>query len=143
MANRPKRPCRFPRCNKLTVAKHGYCREHKKQVDQSYEKQRERPTTIYFTKRWQNLRKIVLNNQPFCADPYGDHKRYGQIGVPATEVDHVDGNPDNNFYERGHPQNNLQGLCKQCHSRKTALEQGRWGKEKVYTAPYSRPYSSR
>ena len=27
----------------------------------------------------------------------------------------------------GFPESNLQGLCKTCHSRKTAIEDGRWG----------------
>ena len=138
MAARPKRPCKYPRCAKVTTAKHGYCPTHKKTTDKSYEKQRERPTKLYWTKRWKNLRTIVLNSNPFCADPYSIHRRYGEGRIPATEVHHRDGNPDNNFWEPGNPQSNLEALCKQCHSRSSAMEGDRWGnKEKVYTAPYS------
>ena len=135
---KPRKACKYPGCPKTTTAKHGYCPEHKKKTDQSYQKERT-VHKLYYTKRWENLRKIVLNNQPFCADPYGHHQRYVEGRVLATEVDHIDGDPKNNFYQPGHPQNNLQALCKACHSRKTAIEQGRWGTaDTVYTAPYSR-----
>ena len=130
-SRKPKKPCKFPNCPKVTTSKHGYCPEHKKQVDKSYQKERE-IHQIYYTKRWKDIRKLVLNNHPLCADPQNHHKRYGQGRMPATEVDHIDGNPDNNEME------NLQALCKGCHSRKTALEQDRWGKNKIYKAPYSR-----
>jgi 5-methylcytosine-specific restriction protein A len=139
MAKRIKKACSFPGCPKLTVAKHGYCPEHKTKVDSSYQKERT-VHKLYYTKRWDNLRKMVLNSQPFCADPHNHHNRYQEGRMVATEVDHVDGNVNNNFWEIGHPDNNLQGLCKACHSRKTAREQHRWGeKGKVYKAPYSRP----
>jgi len=134
---KPKSPCRFPGCPAVTQSKHGYCVEHKKLTDKSYSKERT-VHKLYYTKRWQKLRRLVLSSQPFCADPHEHHRRYGDGRVIATEVDHRDGDPDNNFWEQGHPQSNLQGLCKQCHSRKTALEQNRWGRRgEVYTAPYS------
>jgi len=41
----------------------------------------------------------------------------------ATEVDHI--KPTRNG--GSDRPDNLQGLCKSCHSRKTALEDGRWG----------------
>ena len=132
MTRKVKKPCRFPQCPKVTTAKHGYCPEHKQQVDKSYEKTREK-SQIYYTKRWKDLRKIQLNNHPLCADPFNHHKRYEQSRAMAAEVDHIDGNSDNNEMD------NLQSLCKKCHSRKTALEQDRWGrKPKTYKAPYSR-----
>ena len=130
MATRPKRPCKFPGCPKLTTAKHGYCPTHKKSTDKSYELTRETATQRGYTKRvWQNLRKLILNAHPLCRDPFHNHKRYTE-SVAATEVDHIDGDRTNNAME------NLQPLCKHCHSRKTALEHG-FGKDKVYTAPYS------
>jgi len=131
MASRPKRPCAFPNCPALTTAKHGYCLEHKKLTDQEYSKQRTYHKK-YYTKRWQKLRLVVLSDQPFCADPYSQHSRYVEGRAPATEIDHIDGDSDNDLMD------NLQALCKSCHSRKTALEQDRWGKRGVvYTAPYS------
>lgn len=38
--------------------------------------------------------------------------------IPATEVDHIDGDNTND------DPSNLQSLCKPCHSRKTVEEQG-------------------
>jgi 5-methylcytosine-specific restriction protein A len=131
MARQPKRACSYPGCPNITTAKHGYCPRHKQATDKDYEKTRETATQRGYTKRaWQSLRTIVLNNNPLCKDPHTVHKRYGEI-IPATEVDHIDGNRENNLME------NLQPLCKQCHSRKTAAEH-QWGKNKVYTAPYSK-----
>ena len=130
MAKKPKKACRYKNCRRVTTSHTGYCPTHQKIINQSYEKTRETATQRGYTKRtWQNLRKIVLNNHPLCKDPYTIHKRYGET-VPATEVDHIDGDRTNNAME------NLQPLCKPCHSRKTALEHG-FGNDKVYTAPYS------
>ena len=41
--------------------------------------------------------------------------------VPMTDVDHIDGDTYNN------KPNNLQSLCKSCHSSKTAKEDGGFG----------------
>jgi len=116
MPKKPTRPCRYPGCPNLTT-EGSYCPEHTRLVNQQYEKQREIADPyrkkFYGSRRWQNLRKIVLNRDPVCAI----------CGVkPATDVDHVDGDRDNNDPA------NLQGLCHECHSRKTAKQDGRWGK---------------
>lgn len=62
---------------------------------------------------WRKLRASVLRAQPLC-----------RCGEWATDVDHKDNNATNN--ERS----NLQGLCHECHSRKTQADMGnrvRWG----------------
>lgn len=68
---------------------------------------------IYNSKRWQLLRRRVLFEQPICA---------GCDNALAVDVDHKVAIEDG-----GAPwaHNNLQGLCKQCHGRKTRQEQGR------------------
>ena len=65
--------------------------------------------------RWRKLRVMILAREPYCqADGCNEW---------ATEVDHIvplrDGGTDR--------VDNLQGLCKSCHSRKTATEDGGWG----------------
>ncbi|MGE4238683.1 HNH endonuclease signature motif containing protein [Hydrogenophaga sp.] len=68
---------------------------------------------------WQRLRASVLSGEPLCRDC----TRRG-LTVAATDVDHRDGNPANNDLV------NLQPLCHECHSRKTAAEHGKrvaWG----------------
>lgn len=60
---------------------------------------------------WRKLRAYVLNESPLC-----EHCMDLGMTVPATDVDHVDGDPSNNSMA------NLQSLCHSCHSRKTRRE---------------------
>lgn len=76
-----------------------------------------------YTRSWQRLRLRVL------ADVGRDEFRRGgplcACGAAATEVDHVRphrGDPDL-FWDA----DNLQSLCKPCHSRKTVAEDGGLG----------------
>ena len=64
---------------------------------------------------WRRLRAAVLREQPLCAACKTEM---------ATDVDHIDDDPTNN------DRDNLQGLCHECHSRKTNEDMGRkvcWG----------------
>lgn len=63
-----------------------------------------------WSKQWRQIRAFILDRDPFCP-----------CGRPATDVDHRDGDATNNDPE------NLQGLCRSCHSRKTAREDGGFG----------------
>ena len=76
--------------------------------------------------RWRRLRLLVLNRQPFCADPFGHHAANGPRLIPARHVDHVvpraDGGTDD--------EENLQALCATCHARKTVLHDGGFGRAK-------------
>jgi len=68
---------------------------------------------------WRSLRSMVLRDIPTC-----EHCAKRGLVVPASEVDHIDNDPTNN--ER----DNLQSLCKPCHSRKTQADRGakvKWG----------------
>lgn len=60
---------------------------------------------------WQKLRAYILRESPLC-----EHCAVLGHVVPATDVDHVDGNPGNNSMA------NLQSLCHACHSHKTMRE---------------------
>jgi 5-methylcytosine-specific restriction protein A len=121
MPRRAKRPCMWPGCTALTE-KGSYCDEHCKLLQARREAKRESAARRGYGARWRRLRKMFLSAHPLCADPYGHHAARNEI-VVATEVDHVvpkkQGGSD--AWE------NLQSLCKSCHSRKTALEDGRWG----------------
>lgn len=63
---------------------------------------------------------VVRGSGPLCVVCYMSEPR--RI-TPATDVDHVDGNPRHNRPE------NLRPLCHSCHSRRTATDQsfGRGG----------------
>ena len=102
----PLRPCGEGGCGQL-VRSENYCERHRK----ARPKNRKRPDPYYMTARWKRLRKMVFNRTPWCC--------MCKLTM-ATEVDHViprsEGGQDT--FE------NLQGLCKSCHSKKTAREVG-------------------
>lgn len=66
---------------------------------------------------------MFLAEHPICADPFGVHKQRGDVEA-SSEVDHVipldAGGTDD--------EENLQALCKRCHSRKTAEEHPMMGR---------------
>ena len=62
---------------------------------------------------WQKLRASVLMEEPLCR-----HCVARGLTVPATDVDHMNGADDNRS-------ESLQPLCHECHSRKTARDQGK------------------
>ena len=96
-----------------------------------------------YTRRWRVLRDWFLHQHPFCANPYGLHFNPGgaieggnsEAGVclsslvPAAEVDHV--TPHRGDAALMWDEGNLQSLCHDCHSRKTATEDGGFGHERT------------
>ena len=112
-------------CPKLT--EQSYCQTHKKETDKQYNAQRDKQVTqLYKDPKWKALRRTVLSANPLCVEC----QKYSRL-TAAKEVDHIvahKGDP-NLFFDL----KNLQGLCKRCHSSKTAREDGRWrNKSKVY-----------
>lgn len=71
---------------------------------------------------WQRLRAQVLAEEPLCRHCYDD---YGRV-TPATDVDHIDNDGDNNARE------NLAPLCHSCHSIKTRAEMQGKQRKKVW-----------
>jgi 5-methylcytosine-specific restriction protein A len=72
-----------------------------------------------YDRRWEKIRAAVLAEQPLCFSC----EEQGWI-AEATEVDHVIP------LSRGgtHDRNNLRPMCRSCHSRKTAREDGGFGR---------------
>lgn len=108
-----KRPCATPGCS--ATVQHGHCPDHARNRDRFRGSRHERG----YDHQWEKVRLIVLREQPICADPYGFHRSCGEV-VPSKEVDHI-------IPIRTDPSlrlvlENLRGLCKSCHSRRTALE---------------------
>lgn len=105
-----------------------------------------RRTIALNSSAWQKLRATVLEGEPLCRQctQYGLH-------TPATDVDHISGDPSDNTLD------NLQPLCHECHSRKTARDHGKqvyggcdvngipldpehpWNKQKSLGAERARP----
>lgn len=79
-------------------------------------------TKLGYGTQWRRLRAYLLNREPLCRECAEN----GHTEL-ATDLDHIiskhDGGTDD-------PEN-LQPLCKPCHSRKTALEDGGFGYERA------------
>lgn len=98
------------RCGQLN------CQQHTaKSTARSFDERRGSASSRGYNHRWSTkLRPMVLRRDPLCKDPFkvgcqqiskiGDHV----IPKAAGGTDSLD--------------NNLQGLCDQCHNRKIALE---------------------
>lgn len=102
---KPPRPCRVFGCPNL--AHGGFCDQHKRERWQQQDRERESAPKRGYGRRWGRLRGMVLHRHPICP-----------CGAPATEVDHImpksAGGDDR--------MDNLQALCKSCHSAKTMKE---------------------
>ncbi len=118
MPRKPKRPCSYPGCPELTDRQ--YCDQHQAKISRAYNKERDPEAGKLYGRQWQRARKQYLVEHPFCVQCAAeDHL------VPATEVDHIVPHKGDRklFWDK----TNWQPLCKPCHSRKTAKEDGRWG----------------
>lgn len=69
---------------------------------------------------WLRLRALVLAQSPLCVACLAE----GRMRA-ASHVDHIDADTSNNDLT------NLQGLCRPCHSAKTAREDGGFGNRRA------------
>ena len=85
--------------------------------------QRKSSTQRGYDYRWQRARAAFLQSHPLCGDPYMRHPN--QV-VLATDVDHRIAHKGDMtlFWDPA----NWQGLCHDCHSYTTALEDGGFGR---------------
>lgn len=70
------------------------------------------------SKAWRDLRAQVLAEEPLCRMCTAR----GLI-VPTTDVDHIEDARED--YTDDNSRDNLQGLCHECHSLKTARDMGK------------------
>ncbi|MHB8303615.1 MAG: HNH endonuclease [Acidobacteriaceae bacterium] len=73
--------------------------------------------------RWQKTSRAYLAAHPLCVDPYQAHRARA---VAATQTDHIV--PHRGDMQLFWNHDNWQPLCAQCHSRKTAEEDGGFGR---------------
>lgn len=111
MPTRPLGPCTTPGCPGRATH-NGKCAEHAAALRAAYEQTRPSATERGYDSAWRVLRHRYLKAHPTCV----------QCGQPATDVDHITPRRQGGTDEWS----NLQGLCRECHSRKTALHDGRW-----------------
>ena len=121
MPRRPKKPCAYPGCPELIEAGQRFCEKHEKQEQRRQDQQRGSSAQRGYGARWQRARKQYLARNPLCVECLKD----GRV-VPATVVDHII--PHRGDQELFWSEDNWQSLCKQCHDRKTAKEDGGFGK---------------
>lgn len=80
-----------------------------------HERERGNSAARGYDARWRKVRAAKLAKEPLCRE----HVKQGQV-VEATEVDHII--PHRGNMELFFRDDNLQPLCKSCHSRKTATQ---------------------
>jgi len=119
MPRKPKRPCGVNGCPNLTEG--SLCDIHKPLAEKRYNKYNrdESSKKFYSSKQWRNLRKQKLNYCPFC-----EECMQRGIIVKANTVDHIIPKKQGGASLE---LSNLQSLCRECHSRKSAKEGSRWG----------------
>lgn len=120
MPLKAKKPCKHPGCPNLCVD--GYCDEHRpKRYNPEYEARRGSAAARGYTSRWRKASKAFLRAHPICLKCFNST---GEI-VPATEVDHIV--PHKGDQKLFWDTDNWQALCHNCHSAKTAREDGGFG----------------
>ena len=108
MPSKPKRPCKYQGCSRLTNLQSGYCAEHEKLQSQLYDKARAPIHNKRYNYQWRKLRTRFLNAHPLC-EMCKAEGRY----TTATEVHHIKPLADGGTSDV----NNLMSLCKSCHAR--------------------------
>lgn len=118
MPYKPKRPCSFPGCPKLTYGR--FCDEHEKQESRRYEKYGRDPAVRRrYGRAWMRIRASYVKEHPWCEMCFGKG-----ILISVEEVHHKVP-----LSEGGtHAKENLISLCKSCHARLHAERGDRWQK---------------
>ena len=120
MAMRPLRPCAYPSCPELVQS--GRCDKHK-QENRDYDRHRGSSTERGYNERWRKYRLAFLKLHPLCECP--ECRQNGEI-TPANVVDHII--PHKADYDLFWDTNNHQAMSKHHHDRKTAQEDGGFGR---------------
>lgn len=115
----PKRPCRWPGCPALTTER--FCETHRKDDRRAVDQRRGTAAQRGYGHRWQKYRVVFIAEHPLCEDCL-------EIGiiVPTFAVDHI--KPHRGDQELFWDPKNHRGLCETCHNRKTATEDGGFGR---------------
>lgn len=113
-----KTPC-YGGCGRLVAG--GYCEACK--AKRGVGERRKSSTQRGYGYRWQQTSRAYLAAHPLCVDPSNRHQG---LVVLATETDHIVPHCGDMrlFWDPG----NWQSLCHDCHSYKTATEDGGFGR---------------
>lgn len=119
MPTRAKPHNPFPKVVRRHIAAHHQRREHARHAQRFNAHQRG------YTREWRKVSRAFLQANPVCSGFDSICEERGLVR-PATEVDHIVPHRGNMriFWD----QTNWQALCHTCHSRKTAREDGGFGR---------------
>jgi len=117
MPRKPPKPCARTGCGELTYDR--FCERHQKEANAEYERNdRDRHAKRHYgNARWERLRRVQLAKEPLCRHCF----ERGRL-VQATHADHIIEISDGGAV---YDIDNLQSLCKSCHSAKTLKERAR------------------
>ena len=116
MRRKPKRPCSYPGCPKLTDGR--FCEEHQRKEKQRYEKyDRDPAAKRRYGRAWKRIRGRYMNAHPLCERCQREDRL-----VKAEQVHHI-----KPLAEGGdHSENNLMSVCSSCHAKIHAERGDRW-----------------
>lgn len=120
MPKKRPHPCNNPGCPQTTSSR--FCPEHTKQNNKYTDSMRGSRIERGYDNNWLKLSRWHKKNNPLCVICLRDG-----ILSPTEEVDHIipfKGIDDPLRLD----ETNLQSLCKSCHSKKTATEDGGFGR---------------
>jgi 5-methylcytosine-specific restriction protein A len=117
MPRKAPRPCRSPGCPKHAEPGGAHCAEHAAARRAAEYARRGSAASRGYDSKWQRERLAYLKQNPICVEC----KKAGHV-VPSKVVDHIVPHKGDQklFWNR----RNWQALCKTCHDRKTAREDG-------------------
>jgi 5-methylcytosine-specific restriction protein A len=119
---RPSTVCSEPGCPALAQQGRAYCMEHLRRHVAMREHPALRRQQFYRSPEWREFRQQALELlPPVCA-------ACGRTDV-AIELDHII--PVRRRPDLALELGNIQGLCKSCHSRKTAAIDGGYGNQRA------------
>ena len=83
MPRKPKHPCAYPGCGRLTEKR--YCEEHEKLAARQYERYGRDPATRNrYGRAWKRIRDSYAKEHPFCEECF----KKGLL-VPMEQVHHI------------------------------------------------------
>lgn len=107
MPRKPKHPCAYPNCPRLTDGK--YCEVHAQTRNHEYEQfQRDKSVYKMYGNQWRKLRALYISEHPVCELC----EKQGRL-VPVEEVHHkipIKQGGKNTW-------SNLMSLCQSCHTK--------------------------
>ena len=109
MPMKPKRPCRYSGCPKLTDHKSGYCEEHRKLMQRHYEHfARGYDHHKRYDERWRRIRNRYIKAHPLC-EMCCSKGKYVMAALVHHKLPLSNGGTND--------EENLQSLCISCHEK--------------------------